>query len=97
MARVLLVSLAAVVVSIVWQSIPLIQVALLSWRAEPRVVTPRGDLAADEQSTIALIEAARVVYVSTAERVIDPWTPQCLRDGARNRFGLHLGRSRPCP
>ena len=74
--RVLLVALAALVVSVVWQSVPLIQSALLSWRAEPRVVTPRGDLAAVEQSTIALFEAARdsVVYISTAERVVDPWT-----------------------
>jgi len=35
----------------------------------------RGDLAADEQA-IALFETARhsVVFISTAERVLDPWT-----------------------
>ena len=34
---------------------------------EPRVVTPRGDLAADEQSTISLYETARkgVVHITT--------------------------------
>ncbi len=74
--RVLLVAAAAVVVSVVWQSLPLIQSVLLGSRAEPRIVTPRGDLAADEQSTIELFEAARdsVVFISTVERVVDPWT-----------------------
>ena len=37
----------------------------------PRTVDARGDLAADEQSTIALFEATRdsVVFISTAQRV----------------------------
>jgi len=75
-ARVLLVTAAVLIVSVVWQSIPLIQATLLSWQAEPRVVTARGDLAADEQTTIELFETARdsVVFISTAERVVDPWT-----------------------
>jgi S1-C subfamily serine protease len=39
-------------------------------------VTPRGDLAADEQATIELFEKSRasVVYISTAQRVRDVWT-----------------------
>jgi len=43
---------------------------------EPRAVVARGDLAADEASTIALFEAARgsVVSITTAGRVVDPWT-----------------------
>src|SRR5690606_16534125 len=75
-AQLLIVVIAALVVSIVWQSIPLIQAELLGWRAEPREVTARGDMADDEQATIRLFEARRdsVVYISTSERVIDPWT-----------------------
>ncbi|MBR3189160.1 MAG: trypsin-like peptidase domain-containing protein [Bosea sp.] len=44
--------------------------------AEPRTVAPRGDLAASEQSSIAIFETARdsVVFITTAERVVDPWT-----------------------
>ena len=42
---------------------------------EPRLVTPRGDLAAGEQATIDLFENARdsVVSISTSQRVADPW------------------------
>ena len=74
--RVLIVSIAMIVVSFVWQSIPLIQSSLFGRFAEPRLVTPRGELAADERATIELFEEARkgVVYISTAERVIDPRT-----------------------
>ena len=75
-ARLLLIVIAALAIAVGWQSIPWIQAALFSPGAEPRVVTPRGDLAGSEQSTIALFETARdsVVFISTAERVVDPWT-----------------------
>ena len=83
--RVLIVSIAMIAVSFVWQSIPLIQSSLFSRFAEPRLVTPRGELAADERATIELFEEARkgVVYISTAERVIDPRT--------RNIYNLPRG------
>ena len=44
--------------------------------AEARVVTPRGELAADERATIALFRNARdsVVFISTRQRVADFWT-----------------------
>lgn len=44
--------------------------------AAPRVVTPRGDLAADEKSTIALFEQSRdsVVFITTKTQVLDFWT-----------------------
>lgn len=44
--------------------------------AEPRTVTARGDLAADEKATIALFRNAResVVFISTRQRVADFWT-----------------------
>lgn len=52
------------------------------WRASapdpapPRLVEARGDLAADEAATIALFEEARVsvVFITTAARVVDPWS-----------------------
>src|SRR5690625_1216016 len=74
--QLLLIAIAAIIVSVVWQSIPLFQAELLGRRAEPREVMARGDLAADERATIELFEARKnsVVYISTSERVIDPWT-----------------------
>src|SRR5687767_8071469 len=44
--------------------------------AEPRPVTARRELMADEQSVIGLFEAAKgsVVFISTQERVLDYWT-----------------------
>jgi S1-C subfamily serine protease len=44
--------------------------------AEPRPITARGDLAADEQATIALFEQSRdsVVFISTRAQVRDFWT-----------------------
>jgi S1-C subfamily serine protease len=75
-AQLLIVVVAALVVGVIWQSIPLIQAELLGWRSEPRAITPRGELAADEQATIELFETRKssVVYISTSERVFDPWT-----------------------
>ena len=79
--RTLLLLLAGLVLMTAWQSIPLIQAEFLASRAEPRVVTPRGDLAADEQATIALFEQARgsVVFIATTERVVNPWTRNALQ------------------
>jgi S1-C subfamily serine protease len=51
----------------------------------PRPVTPRGELSADEKSTIDLFQRARasVVYINTRERLVDPWT--------RNMFSIPRG------
>jgi S1-C subfamily serine protease len=53
--------------------------------AAPRLVTPRGDLAADEQAMIELFERARdsVVFISTRQQVQDFWT--------RNVFSVPRG------
>lgn len=53
--------------------------------AAPRVVVPRGDLAADEKATIDLFEKARdsVVYITTKAQVMDFWT--------RNVFSVPRG------
>lgn len=44
--------------------------------AEPRPIAPRGNLAEDEQSTIALFRqtSPTVVYITTVTRRINPWT-----------------------
>ena len=45
-------------------------------QVEPRPVTSRGELGADEKATIVIFEHARasVVYISTREKVVDFWT-----------------------
>ena len=46
---------------------------LVRYRAEPRAVVARGELAADERTTIEIFEAASpsVVYITTTRRVLD--------------------------
>ena len=75
-AQLLMVVVAALVVSVAWQSVPLIQARLLGWNAAPRLVAARGDLASDEKSTIAIFQqAARQRRLHhAAERVVDLWT-----------------------
>jgi S1-C subfamily serine protease len=53
--------------------------------AEPRVIAPRGDLAADEKSTIELFERSKgsVVFITTTQLVRDFWT--------RNMFSIPRG------
>ena len=53
--------------------------------AEPRIIEARGNLAEDEQSTIALFENSRnsVVFITTRQRVVDAWT--------RNSFSVPSG------
>ena len=53
--------------------------------AEPRLVEARGNLAEDEQSTIALFENSRdsVVFITTRQHVRDAWT--------RNIFSVPSG------
>jgi S1-C subfamily serine protease len=47
----------------------------------PRAVSPRGELAADERSTIELFDRAKdsVVFITTSQRVMDPWTRNVMR------------------
>jgi len=62
---------------------------LIDREALPRAVTPRGDLAADEQSTIAIFDSVSpsVVFITTTEQLINPWT----RDLAEVRRGTGSG------
>lgn len=78
-------TLAAVLLLLVWQFLPWIERALIGMTAEPRAVTPRGDLAADEKATIEIFDQASpsVVFISTRQRVRDLWT--------RNVFSVPKG------
>ena len=68
-----------------WQFLPAIEAWFSPRQAAERTVTPRGDLAADEQATIELFEKSRasVVYITTSQLVRDVWT--------RNVFSVPRG------
>jgi S1-C subfamily serine protease len=55
---------------------PWLQDLLISYQAEPREITPRGDLAGDEKTVIEIFEAVSpsVVYITTTRQVLDLWT-----------------------
>jgi len=76
LVRLTAVTLAAMLVVAAVEVMPALRVLYLEPEAEPRLVTARGDLAAEETATIELFEAARdsVVFITTAERVRDPWS-----------------------
>lgn len=67
---------SVVLVLVLWQFLPWIERSLTDFNTEPRAVTARGDLAADERATIELFDQASpsVVYISTRQRVVDYWT-----------------------
>jgi S1-C subfamily serine protease len=69
-------TLAVISVLVATHVLGWIDTAFTKEPAAPRPVTPRGDLAADEKSTIELFEHSRdaVVYISTVERVMDFWS-----------------------
>lgn len=78
--RVWVVSLAVILIISAWQLLPWIASGLFGPAGEPRPVTARGDLGADETATIQIFQSASpsVVYISTRQRVIDPWTRNVL-------------------
>jgi S1-C subfamily serine protease len=86
LVRLFWLTLAAIAVILVWRGPPDIP----GWfqpkpDATPRIVAARGDLAADEKSTIDLFEKSRgsVVYITTKAEVRDFWT--------RNVFSVPRG------
>ncbi|BDY13186.1 S1C family serine protease [Hydrogenimonas cancrithermarum] len=74
--RLFVTSLAVMALMLFWQSLPFIESLIIARQAQPRPVTPRGDLAEDEKATIELFERTKgsVVYIATTKAVIDPWT-----------------------
>lgn len=67
---------AVILVIAAWQLAPLATRMLGREAAEPRAVTPRGDLAADEKGTIDLFERSKdaVVFITTTQRVVEFWS-----------------------
>jgi S1-C subfamily serine protease len=61
---------------VVWTFLPQFEQWLARLSSEPRLVTPRGDLAGDEQATVEIFDQASpsVVYITTLQRVRNPWT-----------------------
>jgi S1-C subfamily serine protease len=59
-----------------WTFLPLLEHWLIGLTSEPRLVTPRGELAPDEQTTVDIFQQASpsVVYITTVQRLLDPWT-----------------------
>ena len=74
-----------VLLLVLWYALPWIERYLIGLTAEPRSITARGELAADEQATIELFERASpsVVFITTRQRVRDLWT--------RNVFSVPRG------
>jgi S1-C subfamily serine protease len=85
--RLVLLGIAVFVAVALWRSWPELGGLLRGTGSDatPRTVIARGDLAADEQSTIELFEQSRasVVFISTRQRVQDFWT--------RNVFSVPRG------
>ncbi|MEW8585649.1 MAG: trypsin-like peptidase domain-containing protein, partial [Candidatus Thiodiazotropha sp.] len=63
-----------------WTFLPLLERWIVSLTTEPRIVTPRGDLAADEKATVEIFQQSSpsVVYITTLQRVRNPWTRDIL-------------------
>ena len=74
-----------VLILVLWQFLPWLERYLIGMTAEPRAITARGELAADERATIEIFEHASpsVVFISTRQRVRDLWT--------RNVFSVPRG------
>ena len=74
--RVQLVFLGLLLLVFAWTFLPLLEQWVSGLVSEPRVVTPRGELAADEQTTVEIFRQASpsVVYITTLQRLRNPWT-----------------------
>ncbi len=74
--RLFALTLALMALMLFWQTLPWIEEYIVAQQAQPRPVTPRGDLAEDEKATIELFEKTKdsVVYIATSQAVIDPWS-----------------------
>jgi S1-C subfamily serine protease len=85
LTRLIWLTLAGGVLIGIWRYLPPPNHAADFPDAKPRLVAPRGDLAAEEQSNIELFENSRdsVVFISTRRQVQDFWT--------RNVFSVPRG------
>lgn len=71
--RVVIIALTALLLILAW---PHIESLFIRWSAEPRAVTLRGALGADEEATIEIFRrtSPSVVFITTLSRYINPWT-----------------------
>ena len=78
--RLLLEAVLVLGMLLVWYGLPWLASLRLGREAEPRAVTPRGDLATDERTTIEIFNrvSPSVVYITTVERLVNPWTRNVL-------------------
>jgi S1-C subfamily serine protease len=85
LVRWLVITVCIAALMLLWRFLPAIEAWFSPRTAAERTVTPRGDLAADERSTIELFEKSRdsVVFITTAQWVQDVWT--------RNVFSVPRG------
>ncbi|MBX9963712.1 MAG: trypsin-like peptidase domain-containing protein [Burkholderiales bacterium] len=92
LARLLRLTLAGAFLLLLWRALIALDAGTLigignasTHDAQPRPVVARGDLAADERATVELFERSRdaVVFITTRQRVQDPWT--------RNIFSVPRG------
>ncbi len=62
-----------VLILFAWRIVPLLEIMI---SANPKPVTPRGELSALEKSNIEIFENAKdsVVYISTLQTMVDPWS-----------------------
>ncbi len=74
--RIRWITIALALLLVLWQFLPWLERSLISLDAEPRAITARGELAADEMATIAIFEqtSPSVVFITTRQRVVNPWT-----------------------
>ncbi|NMG43875.1 PDZ domain-containing protein [Aromatoleum toluvorans] len=79
--RVFVVTLSLAALMALWRMLPAFEDWFSPTQVAERTVTPRGDLAADEKSTIELFEHTRnsVVFISTAQLVRDAWTRNVMQ------------------
>ena len=76
---------AAALLILLARFLPLMESGFAPSGAAPRTISARGDLAADEKSTIELFEKSKdsVVFITTRQQVMDYWT--------RNVFSVPRG------
>jgi S1-C subfamily serine protease len=85
LTRLFWITFAGALLILLARYLPLLESAFAPDGAPPRAITARGDLAADEKSTIELFEKSKdsVVFITTHQQVMDFWT--------RNVFSVPRG------
>ena len=71
--RVFVYTFSIMILIILWKILPIVEVIL---SAQPKPITPRGELSKIEKTNIKIFENSKdsVVYISTLQRVVDYWS-----------------------